>query len=546
MAVSAACMLTPRRLFLELGGFDEHRFAVAYNDPDYCYRLGDAGYRSVYCAEAELYHHEGASRGYADHPLEIAAYREVHGHRIDRYFSPHHDHDVETFEIKPTVVPVGYRGGPIPFLAVTHNLNWEGAPWIEFELVRRLQASGVIRAEVLSPSEGPLRRAYEDEGITIRVEPELEDLAGPLSSRKLYDDSTARLAEWIGERGFEVVHANTLRTFWAIEAARLARVPSIWSVHESEPWQTSFNDLPRGLIASALSCLASPYRVVFSARSSIQAWEALNTSHNFELIRFAHDVPQLLRRMGRMHRSLARRELGLEAGEVCVLLMGTVCQRKGQLDLLKAFAALPGPIAARMRCFVVGARDKLAYSRELDERARRLPPDRRERFVVVPETGETAAYWQAADLFCCTSRLESYPLVILEAMAAGLPIITTPVFGIAEQVRPSINALFYQPGDIATLAGHLTSLTNDEALRHALAEASPQVLRSLPDDARMNELYRRTILAAAESSPLLPATPGTAASRRGRRALGREWFPDSGRQLGSIPSAPRMVIPAAK
>ena len=56
---------------------------------------------------------------------------------------------------------------------------------------------------------------------------------------------------------------------------------------------------------------------------------------------------------------------------------------------------------------------------------------------MIPETGDTAVYWPAADVFCCTSRVESYPLVILEAMAAGLPIITTPVFGISEQVRPS-------------------------------------------------------------------------------------------------------------
>ena len=56
--------------------------------------------------------------------------------------------------------------------------------------------------------------------------------------------ATARLAGWIAERGYEVVHANTLRTFWAIEAARIAGIPSVWSVHESERWQTYFNDQP--------------------------------------------------------------------------------------------------------------------------------------------------------------------------------------------------------------------------------------------------------------------------------------------------------------
>ena len=305
--VTAACMLTPRRLFLEFGGFDESRFAVAYNDPDYCYRLGDAGYRSVYCAEAELYHHEGLSRGFRDDPREPAGYRERHGLRGDRCFSPHYDPDVETFQVKPTVVPIGDSSGPIPLLAVTHNLNWEGAPRIEFELVRRLHASGAVRAEVLSPIEGPLRRAYEDEGIPIRVDRALAPLAGPYCNLHYYRDNVALLAGRILEGGYEVVHANTLRTFWAIDAARIAGIPSVWSVHESEPWQTSFNDLPMEIAASALACLAYPYRVVFSARSSAQVWSDLDTSRNFSLIRYAHDIPTLL---GGWRGPLARRPAG--------------------------------------------------------------------------------------------------------------------------------------------------------------------------------------------------------------------------------------------
>ena len=144
-----------------------------------------------------------------------------------------------------------------------------------------------------------------------------------------------------------------------------------------------------------------------------------------------------------------------------------------------------------MKCFIVGARHTLGYSRKLQELADEMPADRRDRFVVIPETGDTAVYWQAADVFCCTSRVESYPLVILEAMAAGLPIVTTPVHGIAEQVRPGVNALFYQPGDINGLGRQLAALAQDESLRRSLAEASPHVLRSLPDHVRMCELYRR-------------------------------------------------------
>ena len=542
-AVTAACMLTPRKLFLELGGFDEARFAVAYNDPDYCYRLGDAGYRSVYCAEAELYHHEGLSRGFRDHPSEPAAYRAAYGHRVDPYFNPHFDPDAETFQLKPTVVPIGSRSGPIPLLAVTHNLNWEGAPRVQLELIHRLHASGAVRAGILSPEDGPLRAAYEEAGIPVEVEPILR---GVTLNPEHYQYRLPLLARRLADEGAEVIHANTLETFWAIDAARLAGIPSVWSVHESNRWETCFNDIPAEVAAAALSCLAYPYRVVFTARSSARIWSDLDTSGNFELIRVARDSSRLRESLEGMTRERARAELGLEPDDICVLLLGTVCERKGQFDLLRAYAGLPSETARRLKCIVVGARDIVAYSRNLEAAARKLDPDRRERFMIVPETGETAAFWHAADVFCCASRVESYPLVILEAMAVGLPIITTPVYGIAEQVRPGINALLYQPGDIATLARHLTLLVEDEALRHSMAEASPQVLRSLSDDARMTEHYRRIILAAAESATPLP--PGQAGNEGDPRTSDRRrsWFFDSGRPHARSAGRPRTGATTAR
>ena len=62
-AVTAACMMVRRKVFLELGGFDEN-LALAYNDVDLCLRLRDRGYRVVWTPHAELFHDESASRGY--------------------------------------------------------------------------------------------------------------------------------------------------------------------------------------------------------------------------------------------------------------------------------------------------------------------------------------------------------------------------------------------------------------------------------------------------------------------------------------------------
>lgn len=61
-AVTAACMMVKRTLYLETGGFDEN-LAVAYNDVDFCIKLSELGYKHVWTPRAELYHHESASRG---------------------------------------------------------------------------------------------------------------------------------------------------------------------------------------------------------------------------------------------------------------------------------------------------------------------------------------------------------------------------------------------------------------------------------------------------------------------------------------------------
>jgi len=62
-AVTAACMLIKRSVFIQSGGFDEENLAVAFNDVDLCIKIRELGYKIVYTPFAELYHHESLSRG---------------------------------------------------------------------------------------------------------------------------------------------------------------------------------------------------------------------------------------------------------------------------------------------------------------------------------------------------------------------------------------------------------------------------------------------------------------------------------------------------
>lgn len=67
-AVTAACLVVRRDRFMAVGGFDEHNFAVAFNDVDLCLRLNQRGWQTFYEPRARLVHHESVSRGFDRDP----------------------------------------------------------------------------------------------------------------------------------------------------------------------------------------------------------------------------------------------------------------------------------------------------------------------------------------------------------------------------------------------------------------------------------------------------------------------------------------------
>jgi GT2 family glycosyltransferase len=121
-AVTAAALVLRRRLFLEVGGFDQEQFAVNYNDVDLCLRLTAHGHRSIYCADAELLHHESRSRGAPSSPEALAQWhreREAMRQRwgtlleADPHYSPHLSLLEENFSLALRAErPLERPGGP--------------------------------------------------------------------------------------------------------------------------------------------------------------------------------------------------------------------------------------------------------------------------------------------------------------------------------------------------------------------------------------------------------------------------------------------------
>ncbi|HBK23566.1 MAG TPA: glycosyl transferase family 1 [Planktothrix sp. UBA10369] len=487
-AVTAACLLTPRQLFLDLGGFNQTDFAVAYNDVDYGYRLFEQGYQSVYCPEAELIHREGTSRGYKDDPKEVAKFRRQYANKIDPFYNPNLSLDNEWFQIQPRRYQLKSisNNAPIPKVLMCSNaLEYTGAPLHQFEIAVKLASEGKIEPTIFCVNDGPLRYAYEQQGIRVIIR---EHPLANLYQRETYDTAIQALGKELQLEQFDLVYANTLENFFMVDCAKQKAIPCVWNVHESEPWQTYFDGLGSEIAARALDCFQFPYRVIFVADATRNLYHSLNSHHNFTVIHNGLDIQRLLKTSEQLTRIEARTALQIAEDEIVILLLGTVCERKGQRDLIKALPLLSTQYYHKIRCFIVGDRPSM-YSTELAQLIAQFPDYLKQRLTLVSETPETAQYFLAADIFVCTSRIESYPRVIMEAMGYNLPIITTPVFGIPEQIRPEINGLFYTPEQPEELAKCITLLLENPDLRQEFAENAKYVLESLNTFEEMTQSY---------------------------------------------------------
>jgi glycosyltransferase involved in cell wall biosynthesis len=181
-----------------------------------------------------------------------------------------------------------------------------------------------------------------------------------------------------------------------------------------------------------------------------------------------------------------------------VLTVGTLCANKGQMDLVQAAIALANA-AVRMRIVFVGSVSEPgghAITRALS----RLPKRLNGIIEVHDATADIGKYYAAADIYVCSSRRESYPRTILEALAFGLPIVATTVDGIAE-VLDDAASRSYVPGDVDALTASLADLAPSAEARAAMATSSRQRWAQIGLDDRMIERYAR------ELDQLLANTP---------------------------------------
>ncbi len=303
-----------------------------------------------------------------------------------------------------------------------------------------------------------------------------------------------RLASWCRDRDVAVIHGHSTKaSMLAAVGGRLAGVPSVYTPHA---W--AFERLVPGPLRASYALyereLAHRYHAAIvavsaSERRAAERWR-VTPRGRIRVIRTG------LSPASSPGRAPARGHIGLPQDGFAAVWVGRVGAQKRPHDL--------GPIARRLRgtATVLALCDGLARTQLADELEAAG-------VVVLDPAVEPATAYAAADVLLHTSAWEACPLVVLEAMSAGLPIVANDVGGLAEQVQSGRSGYLVAPGDLEMMCECVTALAGRADLRESMGEAGRQRVASLFDFSAMLDSFRELYGAVADGRPVIELEPAT-------------------------------------
>jgi len=310
--------------------------------------------------------------------------------------------------------------------------------------------------------EGSLHVEARRRGVPLRVVPDLVREISPVRDARAY----AWLRRELARAGFDLVHTHSSKAgILGRYAAHAARIPI--RVHSVHGWGTTpdtpalrrglFNHLERHAARRAHALIAVSEAVRDAGLACRIGDPAL-----YRVIRGGIAIGPLPDGEARRR---ARGALGLPED---ALVAGTIGRLDDAKDPLGALAALAPMLAAEPRARAVFIGD--GPLRHGVERA--IARDALDGRVLLPGRRSDARDLAAAfDVFFLASRWEGFPLAVIEAMAAGLPIVTHDVMGVREAVEDGVNGHLLAPGDRAGWGERIADLLHDEGMRRRMGDA---------------------------------------------------------------------------
>jgi len=324
----------------------------------------------------------------------------------------------------------------------------------------------VFAVSLAAGTEGPLGELFRAAGIPAHSVPKHAGIDASLP---------VRLATLIGGEGADVVHThNPHAMIYGAPAAGLARAKSVHTKHGMNPDQTR-----RLWLRRTAATLVDAYIAVTPHLAKVAVERAECDPARIHVVPNGIDVGRF--KPDPEARARARAELGIPQSSWLVGTVGRLAPEKDQGLLIRAMAPL---LDERRQLLVVGD----GPEREALERARN--ETLRSEFVhLIGARSDVAPYIAAMDAFVLSSRTEGLPLVLLEAMATGVPVVSTAVGGIPDLIESEVNGLLVPPGDERELQRQLVLLAHQPTAGLKLGQAGREAVQRRYSLAQMAERY---------------------------------------------------------
>lgn len=185
---------------------------------------------------------------------------------------------------------------------------------------------------------------------------------------------------------------------------------------------------------------------------------------------------------------------GFDLGFPYILAMGRMVPQKGFDHLIRAFGSVARE-QSDLRLLFAG---EGVYRREYEKQVAALGLQDRIRFLGLVQGTQKISFMKGAEFFVCPSRFEPFGIVVLEAMASGVPVVANRVGGIVDIVEDGVQGVLVDPTSTDGLAAAISRLHRDPRTRHRMGQAAELKSKGY-DWASINEQYLAVYRAGMEA-----------------------------------------------